>query len=679
MKKPSQKHVASLRDQINDHNYRYYVLGEPTASDAEYDRLMRELIAIEAAFPEFATSDSPTQKVGSPPLGEFRVVARNQPMLSLENAMDDDEVVAWQERLVRVVGEDGASDYVCEPKMDGVALELVYEYGRLVLGTTRGDGINGEDITPNVRTIRALPPTLRQQPAVGDSLVPRHPSEIARLSIRGEVYIGLKDFAALNRAQEDAGEKTYVNPRNTTAGSLKQLDSRITASRPLQFFGYDIAEAADLGFATQVDMLETLRRWGVPVNPEYQRCQSLADVQAYHHDISRRRHELPYEIDGVVVKVNQLAVRAEAGQRSRSPRWAVAWKFPPQEEKTQVLDIEIQVGRTGSLTPVARLEPVYVGGVTVSNATLHNEDEVTRKDVRVGDWVFVRRAGDVIPEVVASIKELRKGRLKKFKMPDKCPVCNTPVVRPEGEAVTRCPNYRCEAQVKERVWHFASRGAMDIEGMGEKLVDQLVDARLVRDAADLFKLTVDDLLPLERMGKKSAENLVAAIAASREATLPRFLFALGIRTVGSTVAELLAEALPTVDAIIAAEEAELAAIHGVGPVIAREIRAFFDDPENRSMVRRILDAGVTFPPSAASAPLSSEFAGLSFVFTGTLTRFTRGDAEAEVKRRGGKASSSVSKKTSYVVAGENAGSKLKKAEDLDVAVISEDEFLEMIK
>lgn len=663
-KKPTQAQVEKLREEINDYNYRYYVLARPVISDAAYDRLFRRLMEIEETYPDLRTPDSPTQKIGAQPQGQFEVVTRARPMLSLENAMDEQEVTAWRERLMRVVGDSGGSDYVCEPKMDGVAVELIYEHGILVRGLTRGDGLSGEDITPNVKTIRQVPLRL-----FGERLPPA-------VSIRGEVYMEFVDFARLNKAQEDAGQKAYVNPRNTAAGSLKQLDPKVTASRPLRFYAYGIGNTDETELASQWDVLQQLRTWRVPVNEHSQRCQTLDEVVTYYGKIAKQREELPYEIDGVVIKVNTLAVQVEAGQRARSPRWAVAWKFPPQEERTKVLGIEVQVGRTGALTPVARLEPVMVGGVTVSNATLHNQDEIEKKDVRVGDWVFVRRAGDVIPEVIAPIKELRKGRLKKFKMPEKCPVCGTAVVRPEGEAATRCPNAGCDAQVKERILHFVSRDAMDVEGMGDKLIVQLVDAGLVNIPPDIYDLSQSDLVPLERMAEKSAENLVNAIAGSKSTTMPRFIYALGIRNVGITIAEILAENFSSVKELLEAPEESLAGIYGVGPVIAKEIVAFASSTENRRMVERLLKAGITFPQTATAR--SNEFEGQTFVFTGALTKLTRDEAEAEVKKRGGKATSSVSKKTTYVVAGEKAGSKLDKARKLGVEVIDEDAFLKKI-
>jgi len=663
-KKPSAAEVDALRREIEHHDYRYHVLDDPLVSDAEYDALMRRLVAIETAYPDLATPDSPTQKVGAPPRGQFAVVTRDVPMLSLENAMEEAEVMEWRERLVRAVGEAGGSGYVCEPKMDGVAVEIVYRDGALALGATRGDGVAGEDITANVRTIRGVPLRLRGEGA------PR------ALSVRGEVYMTLADFEALNQQQDTAGARRYVNPRNTTAGSLKQLDARVTAARALRFFAYGIGAHEGTGLSSQWETLAALREWGLPTNPLARRCNTIEDVVAYHREMGERRDALPYEIDGVVIKADDFAVQAEAGTRARSPRWALAWKYPAQEARTRVLAIEVQVGRTGALTPVARLDPVRVGGVTVSNATLHNQDEVAKKDVRAGDWVWVRRAGDVIPEVVGPILELREGKPRRFAMPERCPVCDARVVRPEGEAVTRCPNFACPAQVKGRLLHFASRGAMDIEGLGEKIADQLLGAGLVTDPADLYGLKVADLEPLERMAQKSAENLVASIARSREITLARFVYALGIRNVGETVAEILAGHFASIDALLAAPEEALAEIHGVGPVIAREIRVWAETKENRAIVRRLLKAGVR--PAGAPVAASDELAGQTFVFTGTLTRMTREEAEAEVKKRGGKSSSSVSKKTSYVVAGEKAGSKLEKAEKLGVTVIDEDAFLELI-
>lgn len=674
-KRPAQEEIEALRAAIRDHDYRYYVLDDPVVSDAEYDRLFRRLVELEQTHPELATPDSPTQKVGAEPQKGFTVVTRDNPMRSLENAMDRDEFVAWHERLVRAVGEDGAGGYVCEPKMDGVAVELVYTDGVLTQGATRGDGTNGELITENVKTIGGVPLRLRSD----------RPPKL--LNVRGEVYMEKADFDRLNKSQEAAGEKIYANPRNLTAGSLKQLDPKITASRPLKFVSYglggldggeqhSIQRIEPLQLRTQWEFLAKVGDFGLPTNRLAKRCDTVDAAIAYYDDMLARRDALPYEIDGVVIKVDSFAIQERAGFRSRSPRWAVAWKFPSHEERTQILGIEVQVGRTGALTPVARLEPVAVGGVVVSNATLHNEDEIKNKGVLIGDWVFVRRAGDVIPEVVKPITDLRTGNEKPFKMPKRCPVCGTPVIRAEGEAATRCPNFACDAQVKERIRHFASREAMDIEGLGAKLVAQLVDEQLISNAADIYDLTVDVLLPLERMAQKSAENLVEAIARSTKTSLPRLVYALGIRNVGTTVADILSDYFGTLDAIIEATEEQIADVYGVGPIIAQHIRAFFDDDHNRRMVLRLLDAGIVY--ERPKEVTRRDFAGEVFVFTGTLTRMARGEAEAEVKKRGGKATKSVSKKTTIVVAGEDAGSKLDKAMSLGIKVIDEDAFLGML-
>ncbi len=666
-RKPTRTEVEAIRRDLDHHNYRYYVLDDPEISDAEYDRLLRRLEAIEAEWPEFRSAESPTQRVGAPvSTTGFKVITRTVPMLSIDNAMDEAEVREWRERLIRAVGPAGETGYVCEPKMDGTAVELVYEKGSLVQASTRGDGTNGEDVTANARTIRAIPLRLRDDGAKPPAL----------LSVRGEIYMRKADFARINQKQAEEGDKLYANPRNTAAGSLKQIDPRVTAVRPLRFFAYGAAGLAGAGIQTQWESLEAFKKWGLPVNPLSERCNSIEDIVAYHARLAEGRDKLPYEIDGVVIKVDDFAVQTEAGTRARSPRWAVAWKFPPQEARTRVNSIAVYVGRTGALTPVAHVEPVPVGGVTVSNVTLHNEDEVLRKDVRVGDTVWVRRAGDVIPELVAPILELRPEGTRKFKMPAKCPECGTPVERIEGEAVTRCPNITCPAQVRGRLIHFAARGAMDIEGLGEKLVDALVTAELVSDPSDIYHLTVEKLVELERMGEKSAQNVIDAIEASKQATLARFIYAMAIPGVGETVAELLANHFDSIDKMLDATTDELSEIRGIGDVLAEEIHAWAAVKKNRSVVKRLLDAGVKF--KQAPRATSSEFDGKTFVFTGTLAKLTRDEAEAEVKKRGGKAVGSVSKQTSYVVAGEKAGSKLEKAQKLGVEVIDEDAFLKLI-
>jgi DNA ligase (NAD+) len=663
-KKPTKKQIQQLRKDIEHHNHRYYVLNNPLISDAEYDRIMQRLIQWEKSFPELATPDSPTQRVGAEPQEGFRTVSRTVPMLSLENAMSREEFVEWHERLLREVGESGGQDFVCEPKMDGVAVDLTYRDGVLALGTTRGDGINGEDITANIKTIRSIPLRL-----MGKGCPPY-------LNIRGEVYMQKTDFRNLNHEQEAAGEKVYANPRNLTAGSLKQLDPRITASRSLRFVTYGIGDATGFSAESQWAFLTKIREWGLPVNDLSRRCRRVKDTIRFYDEVLEKRNELPYEIDGVVVKVNDFNVQSEAGSRARSPKWAVAWKFPPHEERTQITGIDVQVGRTGALTPVARLKPVLVGGVTVSSATLHNEDEIRKKGIMIGDWVFVRRAGDVIPEVVTPIPDLRTGDEKTFRMPDACPVCGTPVIRPEGEAAVRCPNIRCGAQVKERLRHFASRDAMDIEGLGEKLVTQLVDRGLVENAADLYELAAEKLVPLERMAEKSAEQVIKAIERSKRTTLPRLIFALGIRNVGITVAEILSERFATIESLIEAEEEAIAELHGVGPIIAGEIIEFFSHESNRDLVERLTRSGVVCEGKAP--PISTDLEGEVVVFTGVLRNLSRDYAESEVKKRGGKTSGSVSSKTTIVVAGDKAGSKLAKAQSLKIKVIDEQEFMRLI-
>jgi DNA ligase (NAD+) len=670
-RKPTRAEVEALRRDIDHNNYRYYVLDDPEISDAEYDKLLRRLEAIESEWPEFRSADSPTQRVGAAPTAGFNVITRAVPMLSIDNAMDEAEVREWRERLVRAVGAAGESGYVCEPKMDGTAVELIYEKGVFVQASTRGDGSNGEDVTANARTIRAIPLRLRT-----DNTSKKAARIPALLSVRGEIYMRIADFEKINQKQADAGDKLYANPRNTAAGSLKQIDPRVTATRPLRFFAYGAAGLSGSGIHSQWECLVAFKEWGIPVNPLSQRCDSIEEIIAYHEKLAAERSRLPYEIDGVVIKVDDFAVQTEAGTRSRSPRWALAWKFPPQEARTRVNAIAVYVGRTGAITPVAHVEPVRVGGVTVSNVTLHNEDEVRRKDVRVGDMVWVRRAGDVIPELVAPILEQRPKGTRKFKMPARCPVCGTPLERIEGEAVTRCPNITCPAQVRGRLIHFAARGAMDIEGLGEKLIDTLVTADLVHDPSDIYDLTVDKLVELERMGEKSAQNVINAIEGSKHTTLARFIHAMAIPGVGETVAELLANHFDSVEKLLDASDEELSEIHGIGDVLAGEIRSWASIKKNRDVVKRLLAAGITF--KKAPRATSNEFDGKTFVFTGTLSKFSREEAEAEVKKRGGKAAGSVSKQTSYVVAGEKAGSKLEKAQKLGVAVIDEDAFLKMI-
>ena len=663
------KKADQLRDLINHHNYRYYVLDDPEISDAEYDRLMRELEALEAEHPGLVTPDSPTQRVGAAPAEQFDSVAHTVPMLSLGNAMDEDEVRDWYDGLVRQLGEDAQIELAAEPKLDGLAVELVYTNGVLTVGSTRGDGETGEDVTLNIRTIKPVPLRLTGR---GKKPAP------ALLEVRGEVYMPKEAFEAMNRRQANVGGKLFANPRNAAAGSLRQLDPAVTAGRPLDIFLYGVGQVDGAAFETHADSLDLIRSLGLKTVRERRMCKSLDDALEYYREMMARRDGLPYEMDGVVLKVNSFAQQRELGVRSRSPRYAIACKFPPRQETTVLLDITVQVGRTGALTPVAELEPVRVGGVEVRRATLHNEDEIARKDVRIGDTVVIQRAGDVIPEVVMPVVDKRTGKEKKFTMPDKCPVCKADATRPEGEAVRRCVGIACPAKLKGTIEVFASKGAMDIEGLGAKLVEQIVDGGTIKDPAGLYELKLEDWAGLERMAEKSAGNLLDAFEASKQRPLARVLFALGIRNVGAHVSDILASHFGGIDAIMAASVDELQEIDEVGPIVAQSVAEFFANDANRAVVDRLKEAGIkALSEVAVVAPKGDTFAGKTFVFTGKLEQVTREEAEEKVRSLGGRAASSVSQKTDYVVAGPGAGSKLAKAQSLGVAVISEAEFVEM--
>jgi len=684
--------VQWLREALERHNYQYYVLDAPTIPDAEYDALFSELQALETEHPELLTDDSPTQRVGGAPLSAFDTVRHRVPMLSLNNGFDDDDVVNFDRRCAQGLGrtaaaapapaddlfstadaaevakvDDNAVEYACELKFDGLAMSLRYEDGRLVQAATRGDGETGEDVTVNVRTIKAIPLRLRgKAPAV--------------LEVRGEVFMYRAEFDKLNARQAEAGEKTFVNPRNAAAGSLRQLDPRITAKRPLSFFAYGMGElqGADRP-ATHSVMLDGFASLGLPVCAERQVVRGAQGLLAFHRDIGARRDQLPYDIDGVVYKVNAVPEQEQLGFVSRAPRFALAHKFPAQEMTTTVEDIEVQVGRTGAITPVARLAPVFVGGVTVTNATLHNEDEIRRKDVHIGDTVIVRRAGDVIPEVVAVVLERRPPDARAFVMPTTCPVCGSHVERLEDEAIARCTGgLICAAQRKQALLHFAQRRAMDIEGLGDKVVEQLVDQGIVRTPADLYKLGVAKLAALERMAEKSASNLVAAIDASRSTTLNRFVFALGIRHVGEATAKDLAKHFGKLDNLLAADEAALLEVNDVGPVVAQSIANFLGEPHNVEVIEQLRAAGVHWPESEPAARAPLPLAGKTFVLTGTLPTLSREDAKERLEAAGAKVAGSVSKKTDYVVAGAEAGSKLEKAQALGVTVIDEDGMLKLL-
>lgn len=662
--------LEQLRQTIRRYDYAYYVLDDPEVPDAEYDRVFRELKSLEAEHPDLVTPDSPTQRVGISPQTHFDEVRHHVPMLSLDNAFSEKELTDFDrrvhDRLVKAGVEVTELKYVAEPKLDGAAVSLVYEHGVLVRGATRGDGRVGEDITHNVRTIPAVPLSL--------------PGELrpSRLEVRGEVFMPKARFEAYNQAASERGEKLFVNPRNAAAGSLRQLDAKETAARPLDLFFYGLGACEGMELpGSQSEALELLRELGFKTSPEWRVVAGILGCLAYYENIKQKRNDLPYEIDGVVYKVNDAAYQQALGFVSRAPRWAIAHKFPAQEELTVVRDIEFQVGRTGALTPVARLDPVFVGGVTVSNATLHNMDEIERKDVRVGDTVIVRRAGDVIPEVVSVLRDRRPPRAKVVRLPRRCPVCKSDVVRAESEAIARCVGgLYCPAQRKEALRHFASRTAMDIEGLGSKLVEQLVDEGLVENPAELYELSEEQFEALDRMGKKSAAKLVAALDKSKETTLPRFLYALGIREVGEATATSLAEHFATLDDLMEADEETLTEVPDVGPIVAAHLRAFFQEDHNRQVIQALRDHGVRWPAhKTRRAATDSVVSGKTVVLTGTLDSMTRDQAKARLIELGAKVTGSVSKSTDIVIAGESAGSKLRKAEEYGIETWSEEEFM----
>jgi len=661
----ARRRAAQLHTELHEHNYRYYVLDDPLVSDAEYDRLLRELQELEARYPELVSPDSPTRRVGAAPSKAFGEVRHAVRMLSLDNAFSDEELADFDRRVRERLGVQ-AVEYAAEPKLDGVAVSMRYEDGVLVRAATRGDGETGEDITANVRTVAGVPLRLG-----GDDIPPV-------LEVRGEIYLSHRGFAALNEQALAQGQKTFVNPRNAAAGSLRQLDPKVTAARPLEIYCYGVGqvEGGELP-ARHTDILAQLRDWRLRVYEGIERVGGLDGCIDYYNRLGEARDGLPFDIDGVVFKVDRLEQQQALGFVARAPRWAIARKFPAQEEQTRVTGIDVQVGRTGALTPVARLEPVFVGGVTVTNATLHNADEVQRKDVRKGDTVFIRRAGDVIPEVVRVVVEKRVKGARRFRMPVACPECGSAVERIEGEAVARCTGgLFCPAQRKEAIKHFASRRAMDIDGLGDKLVEQLVERGLIADVSDLYRLTVEDLAGLERMAEKSATNLVNALAKSRDTTLERFIYALGIREVGEATAQLLAQAFGDLEPLMQADVETLQAVRDVGPVVAQHIVGFFGEAHNREVIARLLEAGVHW--TAVERPQVQPLAGKTFVITGTLS-MPRSELKAKLQAAGARVAGSVSKKTDYVVAGEKAGSKLEKAAEFGVSVLSEAECLAMLE
>jgi len=660
--------VTELRTEIEQHNYRYYVLDEPSVPDADYDRLMRELESIEKQYPSLITPESPTQRVGGQALEGFETVQHETPMLSLGNAFSEEEIQQFHQRVVKGL-EIPHVTYTAEPKLDGVAISLHYEAGSLKLAATRGDGFTGEDVTSNVRTISAIPLKLKRR---GDSL-----SWPEKLEVRGEIYMPLAGFEAYNEQARKDDQKEFVNPRNAAAGSLRQLDPRLTAKRPLAFYAYSVVAAAGIP-DSHFEAMEQLRDWGFPVNPETRRVKDDAGCIAYYDNIAEKRSGLPYDIDGVVYKVDLRDEQHTLGFVSRAPRWAIAQKFPAQEKMTRLLGIDIQVGRTGALTPVARLDPVFVGGVTVTNATLHNLDEVRRKDVRAGDWVVVRRAGDVIPEVARVVLERREGNPAEFDMPDTCPVCESAVERVEGEAVFRCTGgLFCAAQRKQSIMHFASRRALDIEGLGEKLVDQLVESGLVNSIADLYGLERETLIGLERMGEKSADNLIRELERSKTPDLGRLLYALGIREVGEVTASSLARHFGSLEHIVSAEEEALVEVPDVGPIVAGHIHAFFQEAHNREILSELEQSGLQWQVEEVNSG-EQPLAGQIWVLTGTLG-MPRAKAKNILESLGAKVTGSVSGKTSVVLAGEAAGSKLTRAEKLGIETITNDQFQDLLK
>ncbi|WP_407331112.1 NAD-dependent DNA ligase LigA [Enterovibrio sp. 27052020O] len=664
-----QQKLQSLKAQLTYHGHLYYVEDKPELPDAEYDRMMQELLAIEAEHPEWVTEDSPSQRVGGQPLSAFVQVRHEIPMLSLDNAFDDDELIAFEKRMKDRLNNAADFTFSCEPKLDGLAVSLMYENGVLVQAATRGDGSTGENITHNVRTIRNVPLQLQ-----GSGGWP------ARLEVRGEVFMLKDGFDKLNEKNLKKGEKPFANPRNAAAGSLRQLDPKVTATRPLRFYAYSVGVMSQAFGDSHIGRLEQLRQWGIPLSPEVKKVDGLDNVIAYYQDIMTRRNELPYEIDGVVIKVDNIATQEQLGFVARAPRWAIAYKFPAQEEITTLLDVEFQVGRTGAITPVAKLDPVFVGGVTVSNATLHNADEIARLGVKIGDTVIIRRAGDVIPQIVSVVESRRPADTKDVVFPSECPVCHSHVERIEGEAVARCSGgLICLAQRKEAIKHFSSRKALDVDGLGDKIVEQLIDKELVQAPADLFKLTAGQVTMLDRMGPKSAQNLVDSLKKAKETTLPRFIYSLGIREVGEATAANLANHFRTLDAIRNATEEQLIAVQDVGVIVAKHVASFFSEERNKEAIDALLEAGVHWPEIAArdeseSLPLD----GKVVVLTGTLSQMSRSDAKSALQALGAKVTGSVSAKTDLLIAGEAAGSKLIKAQELGIDILDEEGMMQLL-
>jgi len=658
--------IEDLKTRLDYHNRRYYQLDDPEISDAEYDLLLRELIALEQEFPQWRSEDSPSQRVGAAPLTKFAPVVHLTSMLSLANVFSEEEILEFHERLKRFLGSWEKLSFVAEPKIDGVAVNLIYTNGILTSGATRGDGATGEDVTQNIRTLHTIPLRMHDSP---DNPAPE------QIEVRGEIYLESAAFRKLNERRRAAGEASFANPRNAAAGSLRQLDSSITARRPLKMFCYAVGRVRGRTFTHHHEVLQAFAHWGFSVNPLIRQVDSISSCVDFYRELQERRSELPYEIDGMVIKVDDLALQERLGAVSRSPRWAVACKFAATQATSVIEDIIVNVGRTGTLTPVALLTPVRVGGVTVSRATLHNQDEIDKKDIRIGDTVLVQRAGDVIPEVVKAIETKRTGREKPFKIPEVCPECGSEVVRLAGEVAHRCIGIACPAQIRGHIKHFSSRGGLDIEGLGDKLVSHLVDQELIQDPADLYFLTRDSLLNLERMAEKSAANTLSAIERSKHPPLDKLIYALGIRHVGEHMAKILARKFQTLDRLMTASEEELLAIRDIGPEVSNSITQFFRNSSNRRVIQKLKEAGVN--PLETISTRSTLLTGKTFVFTGTLSRMTRNEARQIVENLGGQTSSSVTKNTDYVVAGTDSGSKLQKARETGIPIISEEEFLAM--
>ena len=661
-----EKEVEDLREALRYHNHRYYVLDDPEIPDAEYDRMMQRLLTLEAENPKLITPDSPTRRVGAPPLEMFQPVRHDLPMLSLANGFNDEEIREFDRKIQRMLGIKGPVEYVGEPKMDGLAIEIRYENGSLVRGATRGDGTSGEDVTANTRTIKAIPLRLRKDAGT----IP------ARLHVRGEVFMPLAGFKHLNQERAREGNPAFSNPRNAAAGSLRQLDSHVTAARPLDVYFYGVGIVAGLTFTSHWDILKTLPRFGLKTNPHARLCLGVEAAIAYFHDLLKIRDDFPYEMDGIVIKVNELRLQRQLGEVSRSPRWAIAYKFPASQEMTRIEDIIVQVGRTGVLTPVAVMKPVVVEGATVSRATLHNQDEIERKDIRVGVWVIVQRAGGVIPEVVRVILSKRTPESRPFVFPEKCPVCASPVVRLPGEASHRCMGISCPAQLKARLRHFVSKRAMVIDGLGQKLVNQMVDKGIVKNFSDIYRLTRETIAGLDRMGETSARNLLDEIEKSKRTTLARFLYALGIPLVGEHLAQVLADHYGCFDALVKADENSLVEINEIGPQVAQSVQTFLATPENLETIQRLFEAGVHYEETSKNeAPLAGEV----FVFTGTLPGMARDEAKQIVEKLGATTANQVSRKITCMVAGEKAGSKLQKARALGLKILTPEAFKAIIE